>query len=59
MFSHNYISSEFQSRQPVSEVAETGPGNPAAVFSLKQVDAITVVEDRRIHVVDTPSLSFI
>ena len=43
---HNYISSEFQSRQPVSEVADAELGSPAAVFSLKQVDAVTVVVAR-------------
>ena len=46
MFLHNYISSEFQSRQPGLEVAEAGPGSPAAMFSLKQVDAVMVVEAR-------------
>jgi len=40
------ISSEFQARQSGSEVADADPGSSAAVFSLKQVDAVTVVEAR-------------
>ena len=59
MFLHYYISSEFQSRKPRSEVADADPGSSAAVFSLKQFDAVTVVEGLRLGIVDTPSLSLV
>ena len=45
-FTYHLISSEFQARQPRSDVADADPGSSAAVFSLKQVDAVTVVEAR-------------